>query len=80
MIPIMHDVFWGPMAYAIVGGLAGATALTLVFLPALYVAANGIREKEEPPPAPDLAPEPGVPAAIEPAGAPERRLELPVAG
>ena len=29
MIPIMHDVFWGPMAYAIVGGLAVATALTL---------------------------------------------------
>ncbi|HEU4693630.1 MAG TPA: efflux RND transporter permease subunit, partial [Vicinamibacterales bacterium] len=26
MIPIMHDVFWGPMAYAIVGGLAVATA------------------------------------------------------
>ena len=48
MIPIMHDVFWGPMAYAIVGGLAVATALTLVFLPALYVAVNGIREKAEP--------------------------------
>ncbi|MER8429523.1 efflux RND transporter permease subunit [Mesorhizobium caraganae] len=48
MIPIMHDVFWGPMAYAIVGGLAVATVLTLVFLPALYVAANSIREKDEP--------------------------------
>jgi multidrug efflux pump subunit AcrB len=48
MMPIMHDVFWGPMAYAIVGGLAVATALTLVFLPALYVAFNGIREKDEP--------------------------------
>ena len=48
MIPIMHDVFWGPMAYAIVGGLAVATVLTLVFLPALYVAVNGIREKAEP--------------------------------
>jgi multidrug efflux pump subunit AcrB len=47
MIPIMHDVFWGPMAYAIVGGLAVATVLTLVFLPALYVAVNGIREKDE---------------------------------
>jgi hypothetical protein len=35
------------MAYAIVGGLAVATVLTLVFLPALYVAVNGIREKEE---------------------------------
>ena len=48
MIPIIHDVFWGPMAYAIVGGLAVATVLTLVFLPALYVAVNGIREKDEP--------------------------------
>ena len=38
MIPIMHDVFWGPMAYAVAGGLAGATLLTLLFLPALYVA------------------------------------------
>ncbi len=45
MVPIMHDVFWGPMAYAIVGGLAVATVLTLVFLPALYVAVNGIRQK-----------------------------------
>ena len=48
MIPIMHDVFWGPMAYAIVGGLAVATVLTLVFLPALYVAVNRIRQKVEP--------------------------------
>ena len=57
MIPIMHDVFWGPMAYAIVGGLAVATALTLVFLPALYVAVNGIREKDEPAAAADVAAE-----------------------
>jgi multidrug efflux pump subunit AcrB len=46
MLPIMHDVFWGPMAYAIVGGLAIATVLTLAFLPALYVAVNGIRQKD----------------------------------
>ena len=37
MIPIMGDVFWGPMAFAVAGGLAGATLLTLLFLPALYV-------------------------------------------
>jgi hypothetical protein len=36
------------MAYAIVGGLAVATVLTLVFLPALYVAVNRIQEKDEP--------------------------------
>jgi len=38
MLPIAFDVFWGPMAYAVMGGLAGATLLTLLFLPALYVA------------------------------------------
>jgi multidrug efflux pump subunit AcrB len=37
MIPIAPTIFWGPMAYAIIGGLAVATLLTLVFLPALYV-------------------------------------------
>jgi multidrug efflux pump subunit AcrB len=37
MIPIAPTVFWGPMAYAIMGGLAVATVLTLIFLPALYV-------------------------------------------
>jgi multidrug efflux pump subunit AcrB len=43
MIPIAPTVFWGPMAYAIMGGLAVATLLTLVFLPALYVAWFRIR-------------------------------------
>jgi multidrug efflux pump subunit AcrB len=38
MVPIAPTVFWGPMAYAIMGGLAAATVLTLIFLPALYVA------------------------------------------
>jgi multidrug efflux pump subunit AcrB len=38
MIPIAPTVFWGPMAYAVMGGLIVATLLTLVFLPALYVA------------------------------------------
>jgi len=43
MIPIAPTVFWGPMAYAIMGGLAIATALTLLFLPALYVASFRIK-------------------------------------
>jgi multidrug efflux pump len=38
MIPIASTIFWGPMAFAIMGGLAVATVLTLIFLPALYVA------------------------------------------
>ena len=37
MIPITPTVFWGPMAFAIMGGLLGATILTLIFLPVLYV-------------------------------------------
>jgi multidrug efflux pump subunit AcrB len=38
MIPIAPTVFWGPMAFAIMGGLLVATVLTLVFLPTIYVA------------------------------------------
>jgi multidrug efflux pump subunit AcrB len=37
LIPIAPTVFWGPMAFAIMGGLLVATILTLVFLPTLYV-------------------------------------------
>jgi multidrug efflux pump subunit AcrB len=36
MIPLSRSQFWGPMAVAIMGGLIVATALTLLFLPALY--------------------------------------------
>ena len=41
LIPIAPTVFWGPMAFAIMGGLMVATLLTLVFLPTLYV--DGVR-------------------------------------
>src|SRR6516165_2132272 len=44
MIPIASEVFWGPMAYAIIGGLFVATLLTLLFLPALYVAWFRVKE------------------------------------
>lgn len=43
MIPIAHQVFWGPMAYAIIGGLTAATVLTLTLLP---VALVGLLEHE----------------------------------
>jgi multidrug efflux pump len=36
MIPLTRSVFFGPMAVAIMGGLAVATVLTVLFLPALY--------------------------------------------
>jgi multidrug efflux pump subunit AcrB len=35
-IPLTHSVFWGAMAYTLIGGTAIGTVLTLVFLPALY--------------------------------------------
>ena len=44
MIPIAPTVFWGPMAFAIMGGLLVGTILTLVFLPTLYVAWFGGKE------------------------------------
>ena len=45
MIPIAPTVFWGPMAFAIMGGLLVGTLLTLIFLPALYVAWFGARDE-----------------------------------
>ena len=44
MIPIAREVFWGPMAFAMIGGIVVATLLTLLFLPALYVAWYRIKE------------------------------------
>jgi multidrug efflux pump subunit AcrB len=44
LIPIAPTVFWGPMAFAIMGGLLVATLLTLVFLPVLYVTWEGRRD------------------------------------
>ena len=46
MIPMSRSVFFGPMAVAIMGGLIVATALTLLFLPALYAAWFRVKEAE----------------------------------
>jgi multidrug efflux pump subunit AcrB len=43
MIPIAPTVFWGPMAFSIMGGLLIGTLLTLIFLPAVYVAWFSLR-------------------------------------
>ncbi len=48
LIPIAREVFWGPMAYAMMGGIIVGTVLTLLFLPALYIA--WFRLKEPPTP------------------------------
>ncbi len=74
MAPIARTVFWGPMAYAVMGGLAVATGLTLIALPSLYVLWFRIRQQEpggstaateqEPATAetPPEGPQPGLPA------------------
>ena len=48
MVPIAREVFWGPMAYAMIGGIIFATILTLFFLPALYLAAYRIKAPGKP--------------------------------
>jgi multidrug efflux pump subunit AcrB len=35
-IPLTYSVFWGSLAFTLIGGTAGGTVLTLVFLPPLY--------------------------------------------
>jgi multidrug efflux pump len=46
LIPIAREIFWGPMAYAMMGGIIVGTLLTLLFLPALYVAWFRIKAQE----------------------------------
>ena len=48
MIPLSRSVFFGPMAVAIMGGLTVATALTLLFLPALYAAWFRVQKQSQP--------------------------------
>jgi len=45
MIPIAPTVFWGPMAFAIMGGLLVATLLTLILLPVLYITVFGREDR-----------------------------------
>jgi multidrug efflux pump subunit AcrB len=67
-VPLTYSVFWGSLAYTLIGGTAVGTVLTLVFLPALYaiwfrvkpaavVTSDGAEE-----PIQGVPPEPGVPA------------------
>ena len=52
-IPLTTSVFWGAMAFTLIGGTLGGTIVTLVFLPALYTLWNRIKpEGEGPAPVP----------------------------
>ena len=35
-VPLTFDLFWGPLAYVLIGGVAVGTLITLLFVPALY--------------------------------------------
>ena len=37
-VPLTFDPFWGPLAYVLIGGVLVGTAITLLFVPALYAA------------------------------------------
>ncbi|WP_224978851.1 efflux RND transporter permease subunit [Enterobacter asburiae] len=45
-IPLTHSVFWGTLAYTLIGGTLGGTIVTLVFLPAMYAIWFRIRPAE----------------------------------
>jgi multidrug efflux pump len=56
LIPIAREIFWGPMAFAMMGGIIVGTVLTLLFLPALYVAWFRVKEPaRSPDPASEVA-------------------------
>jgi multidrug efflux pump subunit AcrB len=48
LLPIAPTVFWGPMAFAIMGGLLVATLLTLIVLPVMYMILLGNEEAPRP--------------------------------
>lgn len=49
LIPISRQVFWGPMAYAMMGGIIAGTLITLLFAPALYCAVYRVRRPDDAP-------------------------------
>lgn len=49
LIPISRQVFWGPMAFAMMGGIIAGTLVTLIFVPALYCAVFRVRPPQDDP-------------------------------
>ena len=47
LIPISRQIFWGPMAIAMMGGIIAGTLITLLFAPALYCAVYGVKADED---------------------------------
>ena len=46
LIPISRQIFWGPMAFAMIGGIIAGTIITLVFVPALYLAVFRVKPEK----------------------------------
>lgn len=46
LIPISRQVFWGPMAFAMMGGIIAGTLITLLFVPALYCVVFRVKKPE----------------------------------
>lgn len=63
-IPLTHSVFWGAMAYTLIGGTGVGTVLILLFLPALYAAWFQIKPTEDQVHATVNAEEPELPLAM----------------
>ena len=76
LIPIARQIFWGPMAYAMMGGIIVGTVLTLLFLPALYIAWFRLKEPKKDASEPALKD----PASMEPAATEQAPNEPPPAG
>src|SRR5690606_12984689 len=66
LIPISRGVFWGPLAYAMMGGILVATVLTILVLPAAYALFFGRAPKSAADPVPE-EPDVADEAAAEPA-------------
>jgi multidrug efflux pump subunit AcrB len=59
LIPIAPTLFWGPMAFAIMGGLLIATILMLIFLPTIYVMWFSLWDRPQPASAASAQPKAG---------------------
>ena len=46
LIPISRQIFWGPMAYALMGGIIVGTVITLIFVPAQYLIVFRIKQND----------------------------------
>jgi multidrug efflux pump subunit AcrB len=68
MVPLATNVFWGPMAITIMGGLFVATVLTLLVVPALYALWFRVRENEAEPAVPQAGVHDGARGRLAPLG------------